>query len=304
MKKTKKLIKRYIPLYLMAIPGLAYLVINNYIPMAGLVIAFKNLNFRKGIWKSDWVGLKNFRFLFITKDAFVITRNTILYNLAFIIIGTSVSILIAILICDMRNKKFTKFAQSVIILPALISMVVVSVLSYTVLSPSAGMLNRMRGVFGLESVNWFSTPEPWPVILMIIYLWKNCGFQCILFIAAITGINTDYFDAAQIDGAGKWRSIWYITLPLIRPTIIMVVVLALGKIFYSDFGLFYQVPRDSGMIYSTTNTIDTYVFRGLTKLGDVSMASAAGFYQSIVGFILVFVSNLFIRRISRESALF
>ena len=204
----------------------------------------------------------------------------------------------------MRNKKFTKFAQSVIILPALISMVVVSVLSYTVLSPSAGMLNRMRGVFGLESVNWFSTPEPWPVILMIIYLWKNCGFQCILFIAAITGINTDYFDAAQIDGAGKWRSIWYITLPLIRPTIIMVVVLALGKIFYSDFGLFYQVPRDSGMIYSTTNTIDTYVFRGLTKLGDVSMASAAGFYQSIVGFILVFVSNLFIRRISRESALF
>ena len=304
MNKTLKLIKRYIPLYIMAIPGLAYLALNNYLPMAGLVIAFKNLNFRVGIWKSPWVGVKNFRFLFITKDAFVITRNTILYNLAFIVIGTSLAIFVAILICDMRNRKFSRFAQSVIILPALISMVVVSVLSYTVLSPSSGMLNRALTAFGMEGKNWFSTPGAWPFILVLIYLWKHCGFQCILFIAAITGINTDYFDAAQIDGAGKWRSIWYITLPLIKPTIIMVVVLALGKIFYSDFGLFYQVPRDSGMIYSTTNTIDTYVFRGLTKLGDVSMASAAGFYQSIVGFILVFLTNLFIRRINRESALF
>lgn len=303
-KNTLKLMKRYTPLYIMLIPGFVYLVINNYIPLAGLVIAFKNINFTKGIWASDWCGLKNFRFLFATKDAWVITRNTILYNLAFIVIGTGFAILIAVLICDMRNKKFTRITQSIVILPSLISMVVVAVLAYAVLSTSSGVLNKFLNLFGVEKINWYSTPGAWPFILLVVYLWKNAGFQCILFIASIIGISTDYFEAAKIDGASKWKQIRYITLPLIKPTIIMVVILALGKIFYSDFGLFYQVTRDSGALYSTTNTIDTYVFRGLTQLGDIGMSSAAGFYQSSVGFVLVLVSNLIIRKTSRESALF
>lgn len=305
MKKSiKKRLKRYFPLYLMMIPGFAYLIINNYVPMAGLVIAFKNVNFTKGIWASDWVGFKNFEFLFTTKDAWIITRNTVLYNLAFIVIGTSFAILVAILICDMRNKKFTKLAQNIIILPSLISMVVAAVLAYAVLSTESGVLNKLLESMHMDGVNWYSTPGAWPVIILIVYLWKNAGFQCILFIASIIGISSDYFEAARIDGASKWQQIRYITLPLIRPTIIMVVILALGKIFYSDFGLFYQVTRDSGAIYATTNTIDTYVFRGLTKLGNIGMSSAAGFYQSIVGFVLVLFSNLAIRKYNKESALF
>lgn len=288
----------------MMIPGFLYLIINNYIPLMGLLIAFKNVNFTKGIWASDWCGFKNFKFLFATSDAWVITRNTILYNLAFIVLGTSFAILIAIFICDMRNHKFTKLAQNVVILPSLISMVVVAVLAYAFLSTNSGVLNKFLNLFGIENINWYSTPKVWPVILVLVYLWKNAGFQCVLFIASIMGISSDYFEASRIDGASKWEQIRYITLPLIKPTIIMVVILALGKIFYSDFGLFYQVTRDSGALYSTTNTIDTYVFRGLMQLGDIGMSSAAGFYQSIVGFALVLVSNLIIRRFSKENALF
>ena len=303
-KKTLKLMKKYTPLYIMAIPGLVYFLFNNYIPMAGLLIAFKNISFAKGIFKSDWCGLNNFKFLFMTKDALVITRNTVLYNLAFIVIGTSFSVMVAILICGMRNRKFARFSQSVVILPSLISMVVVAVLTYSLLSTSSGMVNKFRLSIGLDKKSWYSTPSAWPFIIVLIHLWKSGGFQCILFIAAIVGINTEYFDAARIDGASKWQQIKYITLPLIKPTIIMVVVLALGKIFYSDFGLFYQVTRDSGQLYSVTNTIDTYVFRGLMKLGDIGMSSAAGFYQSIVGFILVLSTNLALRKFSPENALF
>lgn len=305
MKNSRsKRAKQYFSLYLMMIPGFLYLIINNYIPLMGLLIAFKNVNFTKGIWASDWCGFKNFKFLFATSDAWVITRNTILYNLAFIVLGTSFAILIAIFICDMRNHKFTKLAQNVVILPSLISMVVVAVLAYAFLSTNSGVLNKFLNLFGIENINWYSTPKVWPVILVLVYLWKNAGFQCVLFIASIMGISSDYFEASRIDGASKWEQIRYITLPLIKPTIIMVVILALGKIFYSDFGLFYQVTRDSGALYSTTNTIDTYVFRGLMQLGDIGMSSAAGFYQSIVGFALVLVSNLIIRRFSKENALF
>lgn len=302
--KKKRKLRRYLPLYLMMVPGFIYLTINNYIPMAGLVVAFKNVNFTKGIWASDWCGLKNFKFLFMTDDAWVITRNTVLYNLAFIVIGTSFAIMLAIFLCDMKNKVFTKICQNIIILPSLISMVIVAVLAYAILSTNSGVLNKFLEMIGIDGVNWYSTPNAWPFILVIVYLWKNAGFQCILFIAAIIGISPDYFEAARMDGATKWQQIRYVTLPLIKPTIIMVVVLALGKVFYSDFGLFYQVTRDSGALYSTTNTIDTYVFRGLLSLGDVGMSSAAGFYQSLVGFILVLVSNFVIRRVNRESVLF
>ncbi|MBD5463566.1 MAG: sugar ABC transporter permease [Lachnospiraceae bacterium] len=304
MKKKIRVIIRYLPLYLMMVPGFIYLIINNYIPLAGLTIAFKNVNFQKGIWKSDWCGFKNFEFLFRTKDAWIITRNTILYNLAFIVIGTAFAVLIAILVCDMKNRLFAKMCQSIIILPSLISMVVVSVLAYVMLSTNAGTLNKMIKALGGDGVNWYSTPNAWPVIILLVYLWKNAGFQCVLFIASIIGISPDYFEAARIDGATKWQQVRYITLPSIKPTIIMVVILALGKIFYSDFGLFYQVTRDSGALYATTNTIDTYVFRGLITLNDIGMSSAAGFYQSMVGFALVLVSNLIIRKFNKESALF
>ena len=302
LAKLKKK-KRFLPLFILMVPGLTYLIINNYMPMAGMVVAFKDVNYAKGIFKSDWIGLRNFEYLFKTKDALLITRNTILYNLVFIVLGTSISIMTAIFICDVRNRTVARTAQTILIFPALISWVVIACLTYGALS-SNGIVNRLLKEAGKPTVSWYMTTTGWPYILTGVHLWKSVGFQCIIFISNITGISQDYFEAARVDGASKWKQIRYITIPLLKPTIIMVVTLALGRIFYSDFGLFYQVPRDSGSILTVTNTIDTYVFRGLMKLGDVGMSSAACAYQSMVGFIIVLSSNMLLRKISPENALF
>ena len=295
--------KRFLPLFLLMVQGLVYLIINNYMPMAGMVVAFKDVNYAKGIFRSDWIGLQNFEYLFKTKDALIITRNTILYNLAFIVLGTSISIITAIFICDIRQRAIARTAQTILIFPALISWVVIACLTYGFLSNN-GIANRMLTSWGRDTISWYMFPKGWPFILTIVHIWKSVGFQSIIFISNIMGISQDYFEAARVDGASKWKQIWYITIPLLKPTIIMVVTLALGRIFYSDFGLFYQVPRDSGGILTATNTIDTYVFRGLLKLGDIGMSSAACTYQSLVGFIVVLTSNLILRKVSPENALF
>ncbi|NTV90027.1 MAG: sugar ABC transporter permease [Clostridiales bacterium] len=289
----------------MAVPGFAYLIINNYLPMFGIIIAFKDLNFKKGIFGSDWVGFENFKYLFATSDAFIITRNTILYNLAFIILGLIFSIAFAILLNEVRSGFFSRLYQSLIILPSLISIIIVSYLVYALLSDGSGMMNKaVLPALGLEPVHWYAEAKYWPFILTFVNMWKNIGFSCIIYYASIVGISTEFYEAARLDGATKWQQIRNITLPLLQPVIIMLLILSVGKIFYSDFGLFYQVTMNSGSLYDTTNTIDTYVFRGLMQLGDIPMSSAAGVYQSIVGFILVLASNFIVRKVSREDALF
>lgn len=289
----------------MALPGLMYLLINNYLPMAGLSIAFKDINYTQGIWNSDWVGLKNFTYLFATSDAFIITRNTILYNAVFIVLGLSFAIMLAILLNEIRHKFTQRFYQSVIILPHLISIILVSYLVYALLAPGTGFVNKtILPMLGIEPISWYLESKYWPYILTIVHIWKGAGYSCIVFLAAIIGIDREYYEAAELDGASKWQQITKITLPMISPIITMLTLLAIGRIFYSDFGLFYQVPMNSGAIYDTTNVIDTYVFRGLMQLGDVGMSSAAGFYQSIVGFVLVIVANYVVRKIDRENALF
>lgn len=289
----------------MALPGLMYLLINNYLPMAGLSIAFKDINYTQGIWNSDWVGLKNFTYLFATSDAFIITRNTILYNAVFIVLGLSFAIMLAILLNEIRHKFSQRFYQSVIILPHLISIILVSYLVYALLAPGTGFVNKtILPMLGIEPISWYLESKYWPYILTIVHIWKGAGYSCIVFLAAIIGIDREYYEAAELDGASKWQQITKITLPMISPIITMLTLLAIGRIFYSDFGLFYQVPMNSGAIYDTTNVIDTYVFRGLMQLGDVGMSSAAGFYQSIVGFVLVIVANYVVRKIDRENALF
>ncbi|GIP17351.1 sugar ABC transporter permease [Paenibacillus montaniterrae] len=300
-----KRIWKYSPLYLMMLPGLAYLLINNYLPMLGLVIAFKDINFAKGILASDWIGLENFKFLFQTSDAYIITRNTILYNSAFIVIGLVVSVAFAILLNEIRSKFASRFYQSVIILPFLISMVLVSYLVFSMLSMETGFMNKtVLPALGIDPISWYNEPKYWPVILTLVHVWKGAGYSCIIFLAAIIGIDPEYYEAAKLDGASKWHQIRQITIPLITPVIIMLTLLQIGRIFYSDFGLFYQVPMNAGALYSTTNVIDTYVFRGLLQLGNIGMSSAAGFYQSIVGFILVLTSNYVVRKINKENALF
>ena len=298
-------IKKWTPIYLMMVPGALYLLINNYIPMFGLVIAFKQVDFQKGIFESPWIGFQNFQFLFQTKDAFVITRNTLLYNIAFIILNTVIGIVFAIFICDITWKAGKKVYQSAILFPYLMSWVIVGYIIYAIFSMQYGIANKsILPAFGMDPLMWYNDPKYWPAILIITNTWKGIGYGCLIYISSINGIEASYFEAAELDGANKFQQIWNITLPEILPSVITLTLLSIGRIFYSDFGLFYQVPRDSGLLYSTTNTIDTYVYRGLMKLGNVGMSSAAGFYQSVVGFILVLLSNWVVRKISPDNALF
>lgn len=305
VKKKAMKLKKYMPLILMTLPGILYLIINNYLPMFGIVIAFKDVNFSKGILGSEWIGFKNFEYLFKTSDAFIITRNTILYNTAFIIINLIVAVGIAILLNEIRNRFLSRFYQSIILLPHLISMVIVSYLAFALLSAETGFMNKtILPMLGLNEISWYTESQYWPFILTVINVWKSAGFLCVVYLAAIIGIDQEYFEAATLDGASKWKQILLITIPLIMPVITMMTLLAIGRIFYSDFGLFYQVPLNAGALNSTTNVIDTYVYRGLMQLGDIGMSSAAGVYQSIVGFVLVLISNYVVRKINSDNALF
>nr|WP_306817495.1 ABC transporter permease subunit [Murimonas intestini] len=273
--------------------------------MAGIIIAFKNYNVRDGIWKSPWVGFDNFEYLFKTKDAWIITRNTLGYNLAFIVLGTVFAVTVAILLYELKAQRARKAYQTIILIPFLISMVITSYLVYGFLAQDVGFVNNsILKNLGKDSISWYSEAKYWPFILIFVNLWKQFGYNCIIYYATLMGIDKGYFEAAVIDGAGRWQRIRNITLPHLKPTIIIMTLLALGKIFYSDFGLFYQVPMNSGPLVNATNTIDTYVYRGMMSTGNLGMSSAAGFYQSIVGFVLVLSVNLIVRRVDRENALF
>jgi len=294
-----------LPLFLLAIPGLLYFVVNSYIPMIGIFIAFKDINFAKGIFASDWIGLDNFSFLFQTKDAWIMTRNTILYNVAFIVLGTICSIFIAIFMYELVKKIYSKFLMTGLILPNLISMVVLSLLVFAFLNAENGFINNsLLAPLGIEGINWYAEPKYWPFILVFIHLWKTAGYGSIIYFAAIAGIDKSIYEAAKIDGASKIKQISMITIPLLKPTIIILVLLSVGRIFNSDFGLFYQVPLNAGALYSTTQTIDTYVYRALMQLNDVGMSAAAGLYQSVVGFVLVVTVNAIVRKINADNALF
>ena len=303
--KKKNVLKEYWPLYLMMLPALLYLLINNYIPMAGMVIAFKKLNFAKGIWASPWAGLKNFKFLFASKDAWIITRNTLLYNVAFILVNMVVGIAIAILITEVRNTKLKKIYQSAILLPFLMSMVILSYIVYALLSAENGLVNNsILPLFHIDPIQWYQKPKYWPAVLIIANCWKGVGYGCLIYIASLIGIDPSFYEAARLDGASKWQEITKIPLPSLVPTIITLLLLSIGRIFYSDFGLFYQVPMNSGVLFPTTNVIDTYVYRALIEQGNISMSSAAGVYQSLVGFCVVMLSNWIVRKVDKDQALF
>ncbi|RIX59256.1 sugar ABC transporter permease [Paenibacillus nanensis] len=303
--KRSSALKKTAPLLLLAAPGLLYFLINSYIPMFGVFIAFKDVNYAKGIFGSDWVGFDNFQFLFKTTDAWIMTRNTLLYNLAFIVIGTICSIFIAILMAELLRKLYSKLYLSGLVLPNLISMVVLSMLVFAFLNADSGFINKsILGPLGLPEINWYSEAKYWPYLLVFIQMWKTAGYGSIVYFASIAGIDKSIYEAAKIDGAGKLRQIRTITLPLLKPTVIVLGLMSLGRIFNSDFGLFYQVPLNAGALYSTTQTIDTYVYRALMQLNDIGMSAAAGLYQSLVGFVLVLVVNAIVKRVNSENALF
>lgn len=297
-------LKKNLPLLLLTVPGMIYLLINNYLPMFGVFIAFKDLDYAKGIFRSDWCGFKNFKFLFQTDEAWRMIRNTVLYNLVFILLGTFLAVLVALLMSELTHMTISKFYQGSMILPNLISMIIVSYIVYAFLSPETGLVNAVIGAFGGKPVSWYSKKEAWPFILVIVQMWKSVGYNSIVYIAAITGIDPSLYEAARIDGAGKFKQITRITLPQLKPMVTLMILMSCGRIFASDFGLFYQVPQNSGALYSVTQTIDTYVYRGLMQLGDVGMSSAAGLFQSVVGFLFVLSANAIVRKTNKENALF
>lgn len=302
----RRAFKKNLPLFLIAVPGLAYLLINNYIPMLGIFIAFKKLDYAKGLFASPWCGIDNFKFLFQTNDAWIMVRNTVLYNLAFILLGTIFAVFIAILMSEVTKYFCSKVYQAGLILPNLVSMVVVAYLVYAFLNPETGLVNNtILKAAGSDGVNLYTKAGYWPFILVVVQMWKSAGYSSIVYIAGIAGIDRGLYEAARIDGAGKMRQIFSITIPQLKPIIIMMILMSVGRLFSSDFGLFYQVPGPtSGALFSVTQTIDTYVYRGLMVYGNVGMSSAAGLIQSVIGFILVVGANTLVRKLDSDNALF
>lgn len=304
MKKKKIDWKHWLPFYLMGVPGFIYLLINNYMPLAGLQIAFKKFNYKDGMWGSAWNNFENFTYLLGSEDIKIILRNTILYNLVFIVVGMILGVAVAILLNEVKNKLAQRFYQTVILLPYLMSMVIVAYLAYAYLAPESGLINGILSSLGLEKIDFYMESKYWPFILLFINQWKSIGFGMILYYSSLVGISKDYYEAAMLDGASKWQQIRYITLPLLKPTVITLLILNCGNIMRSDFGLFYQVPQNSGMLYSVTDTIDTYVYRMLMVNNNIGVSSAAGFIQSVVGFALVLTVNAIIRKLDKDNALF
>lgn len=298
--------KKAIVIYMMMLPGILYFFFNNYLPMAGITIAFRKINYRLGIWKSPFVGFDNFDFLFKSGSVGTMIRNTVLYNVVFIVLGTVLAITVAILMNEIRQKIANRVYQTLVLLPYLMSMVVVSYLVYAFLSGENGYVNNtiLPALGQNTKINFYQEKIYWPFILVFVNMWKGIGFNMIIYLSAVIGISPDYYEAARVDGASKIQQIFHITIPQLVPTIITLFILNVGRIFYSDFGLFYQVPKNSGTLYDVTMTIDTFVYNALMNQNNISMSSAAGFIQSIVGFGLVLTANGIIRKVSRENAMF
>ncbi|MDF2925708.1 MAG: sugar transporter permease [Paenibacillaceae bacterium] len=289
-------------LFLMSLPGILYKLIFAYLPMIGLMIAFKDYKYDKGIFGSEWVGFSNFTYLFTSDAAWRITRNTVLYNAAYILLTTCVALLLAVLLNEIKAK-WTKFYQTALFLPHFLSWVLVGYIVYAFLNHSDGFLNRMFVSFGMESISWYQKSTPWPYILVLVHVWKAAGFSTLIYFAGIMGINSEYYEAARIDGATKRQMALSITVPLLTPLIVIMLILSIGSMFRGDFGLHYFIPNNSGFIFSTTDVIDTYVYRALREVGNVSMSAATGFYQSVVGFVLVLLSNGVVKKINPDHSL-
>ena len=292
-------------LYIMALPTVIFLIIFCYIPMAGLVMAFQDLNITKGIFASPFVGWKNFEFLFASSDAWVITRNTICYNVTFLIVNTSLAVLMALLLSELLSRRTAKVLQTIYMLPYFLSWTVVAIVLMAFLDRSYGLVNKIiQALGGKGNVDWYKERSIWPLLLVGINAWKGVGYSTVLYLAVISGISHDYYEAAVLDGATKIQQARYITIPHLRMVICISIILAMGSVFRADFGLFYSVTKDSGRLYPVTDVIDTYIYRGLTQLSNVGMSTAAGFYQSVVGLVMVLFTNWVVTKIDPESSMF
>lgn len=304
LRKFLNDVTRYRVILLMLVPAVAFYLLFAYIPMAGIIIAFKRYDYAGGIFGSAWNGWDNFRFFFESGDAWTVTRNTALYNIAFIAVNNVLQIFAAILLFEIGGKWFKKLAQSIMFLPYFISWVVVGAIAYNLLSYDIGTVNVLLRALGLEPVDIYNTPSYWPYILVIVSAWKALGYGTVMYLAAIAGIDTEMYEAAEIDGANIFQRVMKVTVPNLYPTLIILVLLAVGNIFRGDFGMFYNMVGNNGILFSTTDVIDTFVFRSLITSNDIGMSAAAGVFQSVLGFVTILAVNYAVRRYDQDRALF
>lgn len=292
-------------LYVMALPTVIFLIIFAYMPMIGLVMAFQDYNVNLGMFGSKFVGFANFKYLFTTTDAWIITRNTVCYNVVFMVVNNCLAMAMAMLLSELTARRYAKVLQTIYMLPYFLSWTVVAIVLSAFLDRDKGLVNQIiKAMGGAGKTNWYQQKALWPLLLVGINAWKGVGYGTVLYLAVISGISHDFYEAAVLDGATKLQQAWYITLPQLRMVLCISIILAMGSIFRADFGLFYSVTQDSGRIYAVTDVIDTYIYRGLTKLANVGMSTAAGFYQSVVGLIMVLIANKVVTKIDPDSAMF
>jgi len=303
-KSVYKQFIQYRPLLVMLAIPIIYIVIFAYVPMSGIILAFTRYRYADGMWGSPWVGLQNFRFFFISGAASTVVRNTILYNTAFIIVGTVVQVFFAVILNEVMGKIFKKVTQSMMLLPFFISWVVAASIAFNILNFEFGVLNSVLAFFGADPINVYGMPHAWPFLLVFFNLWKNAGYGTIIYLASITSIDPQIYEAAEVDGANAWHRIWKITLPHLKPTMIILFLLAMGNMFRGDFGMFFQLIGNNGLLLPYTDIIDTYVFRMLISSADVGMAAAAGLFQSVFGFITVLIANFIVKKIEPDYSLF
>jgi len=288
----------------MALPGLAVVFIVSYMPMPGIILAFKDYKVAKGVWGSDWVGLRNFEFLFTSGIAWEIIRNTLVLNALFIVAAQVCSLTMSLLMNEIYHYYFAKIYQSILFFPHFVSWVLVGFFTFAFLNSDSGYVNAILKSIGVDPVNWYASPQYWIPILVFLSVWKGLGYFTIIYLAGMLNINPEYYEAARIDGANKFHEAWYISLPLVRPLVIINVLLAIGRIFFANFDFIFNVTRDTSLLLPTTNVIDTFVYRSLAALGNFNLASAAGLFQAVMGLLLVLLANWIVSRIDRDQVLF
>ena len=303
--------KKTLMLLSMVAPGAIWLLLLRYLPMGGIILAFKNYKiypkdptFLNNLIHSKWVGLDNFKFLFTTGDSWVMIRNTLAYNIVFIILGVIIPVAFAVMMSELSKKFVAKTYQTLMFFPYFLSWVVVSYFLNAFIDAQYGLIPMAQRAAGETAVSWYTTPGPWPYIIVFANLWKNVGYSTVLYLAAITGIDQTQYEAAAIDGASKWQQILHVTLPNLRTMIAILFILNVGKIFNADFGLFWNVPMQNGALFSVTQVIDTYIYRVLMNTGNIGQSTAAGLLQNIVGFICIIGANAIVKKIDSDSTLF
>lgn len=297
-------ISRNVSSYLLLFPAALYTLVFGYMTYPYMLIAFQQFDYKKGLFNSEWVGLKNFEFFFKSNYAVTVTMNTLILNLLSIIASTLAAVLLALALNELRNKTFLKISQSIMLFPNYLSWIVVGFMLYSLFSLNLGLINHVLNFFGMPSVNWYAEPGAWPAILTIMKTWKTAGMNAVIYLAAITSIDESLYEAAKIDGANRWEQCKSITLPLMMPTVCILTLLHIGKLMYGDFGMIYALIGDNGVLYPTTDIIDTYLFRSLRQIGDPAQAMAIGLFQSVIGFLMVFGANWVTKKFFKEGALY